>query len=175
MPRKDIDFSKCCFYRLVCLDPTVTECYVGHTTNAVNRKRRHKNSCTDENAKGYNFRVYKFIREHGGWVNWEMKIHEYLAVANAVEARLREQHWSKHYKATLNSNVPGRTTAQYYRDHHTHLRKLQTDYQLRCEMSKHYTCLCGGRYTGINKYAHERTHLHRNWITRTNNPALLNE
>ena len=175
MPRKEIDFSKCCFYRLICLDPAVQECYVGHTTNPVNRKRMHKNSCTDPMAKGHNFRVYKFIRAHGGWSNWDLVIHEHLAVADAVEARLREQYWSKHYKSTLNSNVPGRTTREYYRDNHARLRKNQTEYQLLLQMSHHHTCQCGGRFTGINKYTHERTKMHANWITRTNNPAIVIE
>lgn len=166
--RQTPDYSKCCFYRLMSLDPTVTECYVGHTTNVANRKRLHKNSCTDQTAKAYNVKVYTFIRAHGGWAGWKMEVHERLAVADVVAARLREQYWTIHYKSTLNSQVPGRTPEQYYRDNHARLRQLQTDYQLRREMSHHHTCACGGRYTGINKYSHERTHLHRNWIT--NNP-----
>ena len=168
MPRNAVDYSRCCFYRLVCLDPTVTECYVGHTTNAVNRKRMHKNSCTYETAKGHNYKVYKFIRAHGGWAGWKMEIHEHLAVADVVAARLREQHWTTHYKAELNSNVPGRTTAQYYRDHHTRLRQNQTAYQLKRDLAHHHTCPCGGKYTGINQFKHERTNMHRIWIT--NNP-----
>ena len=165
MPPIALDYSRCCFYRLVSLDPTITETYVGHTTNAVRRKQKHKNSCTDVNDRGHNYKVYKFIRAHGGWSAWEMQVFEHLAVADVVAARLREQFWTKHYNAQLNSNVPGRTGEQYYRDHHTRLRENQNAYQLKRGLSKHHDCRCGGRYTGINQFKHERTHMHIIWIT----------
>ncbi len=109
MPRTPKDYSKCAFYRLVCRDITVTECYVGHTTNIVDRRYKHKSSCTNEKAKGYNLSVYQFIRRMGGWDNWQLLVIEQLAVFDDVAARLRERHWCEHYKATLNSNVPYRT------------------------------------------------------------------
>jgi predicted GIY-YIG superfamily endonuclease len=35
-------------YKLVCSDPTITEIYVGSTTNFNERKRGHKKTCYTE-------------------------------------------------------------------------------------------------------------------------------
>jgi hypothetical protein len=36
------------------------------------RKWQHKNACNNETYKNYYFNVYKFIRDNGGWDNWDM-------------------------------------------------------------------------------------------------------
>ena len=61
-----------CVYKIVCRDPEVTDCYVGSCCNFTRRKCNHKSSCHNVNNKTYNLKVYTFIREHGGWENWEM-------------------------------------------------------------------------------------------------------
>ncbi len=160
MPRKPIDYSKCVFYRLVCRDVTVTECYVGHTTNKVDRRRSHKASCTNEKGRDYNFFVYRFIRDHGGFDNWMLIVHEKLAMKDDVEARLRERYWAEHYKATLNTQVPGRThkefDAKYHVDHREEINKRHNE--------KH-TCVCGGKYTTANRCRHLKTKLHLAFTT----------
>ena len=72
MPRKQIDYSKTHFYKIVCKDTNIKDCYVGHTTDFTRRKSQHKHLCYAENDKGYNIYVYEFIRENGGWDNWNM-------------------------------------------------------------------------------------------------------
>jgi hypothetical protein len=57
-------------YKIVCLDPTITDLYVGSTTNLIRRKCAHKNSCLNVNYKKYNYYVYRFIRDNGGFDNW---------------------------------------------------------------------------------------------------------
>jgi len=42
-------------------------CYIGSTTDLKNRQKSHKNDCTNENMKGYNRKIYKTIRDNGGW------------------------------------------------------------------------------------------------------------
>jgi hypothetical protein len=129
MPRKPIDFSKCCFYRLVCKDVTVTECYVGHTTNEVNRRREHKSRCANNNDTHYNLFVYRYIRDHGGWFNWSLIVHEKLAVKDKAAAVLRERFWCEHYNATLNSNVPGQTLIEYFAANADKLKILNAEYR----------------------------------------------
>ncbi len=48
MPKTKIDYSKTIIYRIVCKDLSITECYVGHTTNFTKRKCQHKNDCNNE-------------------------------------------------------------------------------------------------------------------------------
>ena len=43
------------------------EVYIGSTYDFKNRMRQHKYSCYNEKSKKYNFFVYQFIRQNGGW------------------------------------------------------------------------------------------------------------
>ena len=72
MPRKPIDYGNTHFYKIVCKDTNVKSLYVGHTTDFTKRKSQHKHLCCAENDKRYNVHVYEFIRENGGWDNWDM-------------------------------------------------------------------------------------------------------
>ena len=57
------------FYKIYCHDNDYI--YVGSTCNFNNRKRQHKQNTNLDNKKN-NFKVYKTIRENGGWENWKM-------------------------------------------------------------------------------------------------------
>ena len=54
MPRLPIDYSKAFIYKICCKDKNIEECYIGSSTNFVNRKNQHKNSCNNINNKEYN-------------------------------------------------------------------------------------------------------------------------
>ena len=57
------------FYKIYCHDNDYI--YVGSTCNFNNRKRQHKQNTNLDNKKN-NLKVYKTIRENGGWENWKM-------------------------------------------------------------------------------------------------------
>ena len=76
MPRKDIDYSKCIIYKIVCNDFNIKDLYVGHTTDLVKRRSHHKCLCNSPDSKEYNFKVYKTIRDNGGWDNWSVIVIE---------------------------------------------------------------------------------------------------
>ena len=59
-------------YELVCKDKIITDKYIGSTKIYNQCKWKHKNNYN--NSKKYNLKLYKFIRNHGGWDNWEMNI-----------------------------------------------------------------------------------------------------
>ena len=65
MAPTNIDYSNTCFYKICCKDLDITDIYVGHTTDFIRRKHKHKYTCKNENDLHYNHYVYKFIREHG--------------------------------------------------------------------------------------------------------------
>lgn len=67
------------FYKFCCKSDNIHNCYVGHTSNFNRRKHEHKSRCNNENDKKYNFKLYKLIRENGGYDNWRMlEIHKQL-------------------------------------------------------------------------------------------------
>ena len=108
MPRKPIDYSNTIIYKIVCKDPIITDCYVGHTTDFVKRKSLHKSDCNNEKSKKYNYYVYQFIRDNGGWDNWDMIQIEKACCNDSNEACKRERHHIELLGASLNKNVPGR-------------------------------------------------------------------
>lgn len=101
MPRKAKNYSKVYIYKIVCKDINIKECYVGHTTNFTNRKHIHKHDSVSKKAK-----VYQFIRENGGWDNWDMiliEICDFGEEGNELMARRKEREWQETLNATLNS------------------------------------------------------------------------
>ena len=109
MTRYTCDYSKTVIYRIVCRDSTIPDIYVGHSTNLKIRIRQHKLNCMNEKSAAYNIPVYKFIRENGGWNNWQvLKIEEYPCETKN-HACIRERHWLLEYGASLNCVQPSRT------------------------------------------------------------------
>jgi hypothetical protein len=106
MPTDVIDYSNTVFYKIYCKDPAVKDVYVGHTTNFVQRKYQHKRTCIKENDVNHHCKVYKFIRENGGWDNWKMVMIGYKDCYDHYEARKTEQKYFETLKATLNSIEP---------------------------------------------------------------------
>jgi hypothetical protein len=73
--------------------------YVGSTKNIKKRIQYHKADCKHIGHKNYNFKVYKFIRENGGWENVDICI---LQVCNEDVRYIVEDFYIKHYKCELN-------------------------------------------------------------------------
>ena len=116
MPTKPIDYSNTSIYKLCCNDPSITDIYVGHTTNFTRRKNEHKRTCTNEDTKAYNFYVYQFIRSNGGWNNWDMIEICRQSCIDGNDARKLERKYFEELGATLNVEVPSRTKTEYYKD-----------------------------------------------------------
>jgi hypothetical protein len=116
MPKKPIDYSKTYIYKIVCKDPTITDIYVGHTTDPTSRKYKHKGSCNNPKHTHYTQYVYQFIRDNGGWDNWELIIIECISCIDVHDARATERKWLETLNATLNSCIPSRTEKEWYMD-----------------------------------------------------------
>ena len=106
MPKVEIDYSNTIFYKIFCKDPTIKDLYVGLTTNFVQRKHAHKQSCKNEKALNHNCKLYYAIRKAGGWDNWHMEIIAFHNCADSYEARKKEQEYFEALGATLNSIDP---------------------------------------------------------------------
>jgi len=118
------DYSKCVMYKIVCKDTDIKECYIGSTCNHSRRKTGHKNRCNDKNDKGYNLKVYKFIRKNGGWEDWEFVILEKYPCKDKVEKEIRERYWVE-LMGTLNSDIPSRTRKEWINDNKDKIREYR--------------------------------------------------
>jgi len=127
MPRKAIDYSKGLVYKLVCLDPNVKETYVGSTTNFTKRKHSHHLNCICDEGIAYNKKAHLFIRENGGWENWNMVLIEYYPCETELELGRRENYWIHELQASLNCrNAPMYGTVKEYREAHKEQQKEYT-------------------------------------------------
>ena len=106
MPKVKIDYSNTIFYKIFCKDHSVKELYIGHTTNFVQRKYAHKQSCINTKSVNYNCKVYKVIRDNMGWDNWTMEIIAFHNCEDLYSAKKQEQQYFEEYNAILNSIEP---------------------------------------------------------------------
>lgn len=129
MPKQVIDYSNTIIYKLCCKDPTITDIYIGHTTNFVKRKQQHKNFCNAINDTHYNINVYQFIREHGNWDNWSMIEICHVNCVDKRDAEKQERHYIETLMATLNKNIPIRSKQEYREDNREKHREYFKNYR----------------------------------------------
>ena len=182
MPKVDIDYTNTLFYKISCKDTSITDVYIGHTTNFVQRKSAHKHACINPKTTNYACKLYTVIRQHGGWDNWRMDIIAYHECNDNYEARKKEQEYFILYNATLNSiepmprpkcvNVPTPVTTngvkpEYWckccnyntcnkKDYNKHLltakHSAQTSSLNARKITSLHECSCGSSYKHIQSY-----------------------
>jgi hypothetical protein len=92
------NYNETIIYKICCRDTTIKDIYVGSTCNFTRRKARHKCNCNGQD----NSKVYKFIRENGGWDNWDMIMIEEYKCENKRQKDQRERYWIDELKPSLN-------------------------------------------------------------------------
>ena len=97
-----VKYDQSTIYKLCCNNLDVTEIYIGSTTNFNRRKNQHKFRCNDEKSTGYNYYVYQFIRNNGGFQNWSMVEIELFNARDKKNLHRRERYWIETEKASLN-------------------------------------------------------------------------
>ena len=101
MPKKPIDYSKCCIYKIEHIE-NENLLYVGHTTCFNKRKAQHKSSCKNEKEKNYNLKVYQMIRNNGGFEMFKIIEIEKYPCKDKREAERRENECMKNLKSNMN-------------------------------------------------------------------------
>jgi len=196
MPKKEIDYSKTVIYKIVCNDLTVTDVYVGSTIRFTKRKCQHKNNSINCNKAASKFKIYKIIRDNGGWDNWSMIQIEEYPCANGNEARARERYFYEQLNATLNDMRP-KLTEEEIENYHTISHKKQLElhpdynkkrmqrrlelhpdinkknYQRRLELhpgynTTKYLCECGSNIRVDGKSKHIKSVKHQDYIKSLN-------
>ena len=165
MPKLSINYQKTVMYKLVCKDLNVIEFYVGSTTDFINRKRQHKECTTNENSKEYNQTKYQFIRDHGGWENWEMIEIEKYPCWDGNESKARERYWIETLHANMNTQTPGRTDKEYVQ---SNKERIKGNHQRYRDKNILFTCECGSTCRAEAKAKHFRTNKHQEFIALKN-------
>jgi hypothetical protein len=128
MPKISMDYQKTIIYKICCNDLSITDLYVGSTTNFIQRKYGHKSKCNNEKDKKYNIKVYQNIRENGGWNNWTMIEIEKYPCLDVNEATARERYWYEELQAKLNSIFPNRPKKEYYEANKDKIKETKKKY-----------------------------------------------
>ena len=137
MTGKAVDYSitPVSFYKFVCNDPEIKSTYVGHTTNFIERKSHHKSCCIYDNNKLLkNIKLYKIIRNFGGWENWRMVEIESRIVKSKRDAEKIEQDFMDALNADMNTikSFAAETTKEYLQNynkiHFDHLKEIKQKY-----------------------------------------------
>ena len=172
-------------YKLCCRDTTIKDIYIGSTCAFRRRKSQHKHSCNTENDKKYNINVYQFIRDHGGWDNWDMIEIKKVNCETKRELEKEERAILEQLGGTLNTHIPTRTTKEYreahkeekkeYKKAHYQKNKERDNEKSRAYNLKHkkeisekrsvkINCDCGSTIQKKNKIQHLKTEKHQKYL-----------
>ncbi len=164
MENQNKDYNNTEIYKICCKDIDISDIYVGHTTNFYKRMHNHKTVCSNRKDKRYNLYLYKFIRQNGGWSNWEMILIEKFPCSDEKEAASRERYWFEYLRPTLNKNRPTITRdesleyhQQYYIQNKNKLLEYQQQYNKQnknklLEYKQHYYIQNKSK---LNQYGYE--------------------
>ena len=92
------------FYKLQIGD----KCYIGSTKDLYNRMKKHKCDCKKD------CKVYKYIRENGGWNDVKVMIIDKIIYNHKREAEEMETKYMLMFNAELNSCYPKRSIKEWY-------------------------------------------------------------
>ena len=177
-------------YKICCKDSNITEIYIGSTQNIKEGKRSHRACCKNPQDKHYNLYIYQFMRENGGFENWDMIVLKEVINTKKHELRKFEREEFEKLKPKLNSQKPRdisiescggikqyqiENSKQYYQENKTERNKYtqQRYQQKKVEISKwqkcKQNCICGGKYTNSGKSKHLKSEKHLTFLRQENN------
>ncbi len=167
------NYSQSSIYKICCLDTSITEIYIGSTTNFNKRRHTHKSSFNSSIPKYLNSKLYNFIRENGGWENWSMVEIKKFSCNDKRELYTEEMKMMTELKATLNScqsittkderKENMRLQSQKYRDNNPDKIRLQNQKQYEKGKIK-ISCECGGLFSKNSLSVHRRTQKHKLYL-----------
>ena len=174
------------FYQIECKNKSETDdTYIGSTCEWIERMKNHQRDCNNPRRKHHNLKVYKTIREFGGWDNWRIIKIDHLKKICKNDARTHEQYLMEKYGSTMNSQRAKRTEEQRREqqrigikkhgeknpNYNKEWREKNPNYDKdRCEknsatIKEKFDCeICGGKYTQRDKTKHIKTDKHKKAI-----------
>ncbi len=193
-----VDWSNTVLYLLRSNNPLINDEYVGKSGDFHKRKISHKTKCNNNknsSEKQYHRKVYKFIRENGGYDDWHFEILETANLEDEDEAAILERDWIEKLEPTLNIQLPAQTPeekAENYRERkRIRQRKQMEDPEFRkkkyetnkkriedpevkkkdaAKQKEKITCVCGVIHSRGHKSHHIKTEKHKEYLK--NNPVV---
>jgi len=155
-------YSNMCIYQIVCKDPKITDCFVGHTNDIKSRNETISKECSNMKCSSYNTPINQFLRNNGGWDNFNIEVLQYVSCSTLFEVLQIKQNNIKACNANLNTIVPSRTKKEWHVDHLAQVTEYQKEYHK--QKAIHGKCDCGGSFCYGHKLRHERSMKHQKFI-----------
>jgi len=115
-------------YKIYCLDENITDCYIGSTNDLEDRIYKHKFSCNTPSDRGYNYKVYKFIRNNGGFTNFDfMILEQFNTIIDKQDLFKIEGQYIKTNNTNLNDRIAGRTKQEYKKDNQVYVKQMEKE------------------------------------------------
>ena len=102
MPKTIINYNKSVIYKIQHHEK-LDLVYVGSTTDFTRRKAEHKRRCTNSYDRNHNTKLYKIIRDNGGWDAFKMIIIKVYPCLTKTELLIEEDKMMMELKTSLNS------------------------------------------------------------------------
>ena len=136
-------------YKISCIDSSVKEVYIGSTKTFNSRARGHYSRCYNFNDRHHSAHVYTFIRENGGWKNWNINIIDSLTTTDKNEIEKCERRYIEEQEFSLNFQIPTRTTKEYYIENRETILTKQNQ-KVKCRW-------CGSLISKTHLVRHQKT------------------
>jgi len=139
MPLTKVDYSKTIIYKIQHreIDELL---YVGSTTDFTRRKAEHKRKSNNANGKAYNYKLYKMIRDNGGFDCFNIIVIKEFPCNNKQEALVEEDKIMRQMKCNMNSirafTTPEDTKALKKRYNELHKEEILEYHKRNYELKK---------------------------------------
>ena len=120
MPLTKVDYSKTVIYKIQHRDNDEL-LYVGSTTDFTRRKAEHKRKSNNANGKVYNYKLYKMIRDNGGFDCFNIIVIKEYPCNNKREAEAEEDKVIREAQANMNGRrayVTPEDVKEYHKQHY---------------------------------------------------------
>jgi hypothetical protein len=151
-------------YRIYCKDINIKECYIGSSGNYEKRLKSHLQRLLNENDKEYNKKIYKFIRDNGGFEKFDFEILETITSCNKELLHKKENEFMEKYEYNLNEiNAPTyKSKKEYdkiYNSKNTLERKERTSQKITCDV-------CNRTFRYDTKWRHQKSVIHQKHLNK---------
>jgi len=154
-------YNKACIYKIFCKDEKIKDFYIGSTISSLHtRLAGHKTALKKNNNK-----LYNFIKNNGGFKNFNIKIIQEYPTNNLYKLRDIENEYILIFKPSLNSNKP----FIHPSSKKEYLKQYRIDNKERRKkwLKKHsdiINCECGSKIKFISTYTHKISDKHIDYL-----------
>ena len=115
-------------YSIQSRNPNFPKKYIGITSNVNFRKTEHKSNCNNATSPRYNYNLYQYIRNNGGWNTFIFSVIQELDIEPSQKGAYERHYFEENggFNNCLNTRYPHRLKKEcnkhYYDNNLNHVR-----------------------------------------------------